>query len=506
MLFLSTIAMSASAERCASSQKILGMYVHQHWPYNHPYAARTWTLDDWRGYVHGLRQLGYNTIMIWPMTETMPDPLTESDHAALDKIRRVIDMLHADFGMTVWIALCPNVAANSEEAAKSTFEERHFFYCDTRINPGDSTALAKFMQRREQLLRPLAKADAFAIIDSDPGGYPGSTNADFVRLLGEHRKLFDRLRPGIELVYWMHTGWEAYCRFYRTGQFTMGTEAQQIDCLRRLAEMNPEPWGIANGLPFAQKLGLAHKVVSFNYGRIEGEPSFPMTNFGGEAAYEGGKSATERGVMGNAQTHCLQLPNTFAFARGAQDLPLTKADCIQFAEGLIPDRGALILRAWTALSGTDSREMREVASQLEKVPQGNLATGKLRGLLFGSPQRFMNDLVLQLRMRAAAEEFYAAAAKKETVKESLGQFVAAAETWQRRHGCENFWWDPKLRDALRALDSPRINELLDLDYNARGPLAPGETPFDQVQVAFRRIETHTPTLLEAMRDAVSRLP
>lgn len=31
--------------------KIIGMYVHQHWSYNHPYCARTWTLEDWRGYV-----------------------------------------------------------------------------------------------------------------------------------------------------------------------------------------------------------------------------------------------------------------------------------------------------------------------------------------------------------------------------------------------------------------------------------------------------------------------
>ena len=36
----------------------------------------------------------------------------------------------------------------------------------------------------------------------------------------------------------------------------------------------------------------------------------------GDVAYQGGKDATERGLMGNAQTHCLQLPNTFAFARG----------------------------------------------------------------------------------------------------------------------------------------------------------------------------------------------
>ena len=28
---------------------VLGMYVHEGWPYNHPYAARTWTVEDWRG-------------------------------------------------------------------------------------------------------------------------------------------------------------------------------------------------------------------------------------------------------------------------------------------------------------------------------------------------------------------------------------------------------------------------------------------------------------------------
>ena len=54
--------------------KMIGMYVHQHWPYKHPYAARTWTLADWRGYADGLKQLGYNTLLIWPMLEIMPDP------------------------------------------------------------------------------------------------------------------------------------------------------------------------------------------------------------------------------------------------------------------------------------------------------------------------------------------------------------------------------------------------------------------------------------------------
>ncbi len=39
---------------------------------------------------------------------------------------------------------------------------------------------------------------------------------------------------------------------------------------------------MANGLEQATKLGIADRVMSFNYGRIEGEPSFPMGNFGGQ--------------------------------------------------------------------------------------------------------------------------------------------------------------------------------------------------------------------------------
>ena len=38
---------------------MLGMYVHTHWGYHHPYAARTWSLADWKGYLGALRALGY---------------------------------------------------------------------------------------------------------------------------------------------------------------------------------------------------------------------------------------------------------------------------------------------------------------------------------------------------------------------------------------------------------------------------------------------------------------
>src|SRR5262249_34895597 len=157
-------------------------------------------------------------------------------------------------------------------------------------------------------------------------------------------------------------------------------------------------------LPYAEKLGIAEKVIRFNYGVIEGEPSFPMTHFGGTAAYEGGKAATVRGVMGNAQTHCVQLPNIFAFARGATGKTLTEADYVSFANDLIPGLGQDIVKGWQLLNGKDAAAMHAQAEVLERAAAKKPKSGPLKGLLFQDPHRFLTDLVLMLHMRAAEEE------------------------------------------------------------------------------------------------------
>ncbi len=110
--------LGAPPEAQKTSAGIVGVYVHQHWPYNHPYCARTWSVEDYRGYADGLVKLGFNTMMIWPVLETMPSPLTPSDRANLEKVAKVIAVLHHEFNMRVWLALCPNVAANNQEAAQ----------------------------------------------------------------------------------------------------------------------------------------------------------------------------------------------------------------------------------------------------------------------------------------------------------------------------------------------------------------------------------------------------
>ena len=63
--------------------------------------------------------------------------------------------------------------------------------------------------------------------------------------------------------------------------------------------------------------------------------------------------------------------------------------------------------------------------------------GRLKGLLFGSSRRFITDLVMQLRLRAAFEAFRVAAAANQDLKEPLRQFVAAVKVWQGQHGYEN---------------------------------------------------------------------
>ena len=503
-LMLSRSVFATAAESSPATAPLIGMYVHQHWPYNHPYAARTWTVEDWRGYLDGLHRLGYNMVQIWPMLETMPNPPTPSDKAALAKTQQVIDIAHRDFNMKVWIVLCPNVAADNEHAARMTAEQRHFFFSDTRVNPADPKAMDAMMAHREKLFKPLAQADAVVIIDSDPGGYPNSTNKEFVDLLMQHRKMLDRLRPGIELVYWVNFGWPAYSRWYATGQFAAGTPEEFIEAFTLLKERNPEPWGLAmigkSDLP--GKMGLESKVMSFNYGAIEGEPSFPFTNFGGTTAYDSGKNLGVRGAMGNAQTHCVQLPNTFAFVRGARGLPLMDRDYVQFANDLLPGRGDLIVAAWKALSGSDTGQMRRLVDQLTPLLKQKLATGPLKGLLFGDPNRFVNDLCLMLRMRAAFVDFVDAANSNRPLVKPFAEFVHATERWQLTHGYENAWLWPGMNEALAKLNVPSLNAVLpetDL-FHIDNYL--GNTPFDRVKTFMARVETYTPRLIQAMKRAL----
>jgi hypothetical protein len=495
-----------NAEGAWDKPPMIGMYVHQHWSYNHPYAARTWTLEDWKGYLDGLKKLGFNTVLIWPVLETMPDPLTPSDEENLAKIAAVIDFAHAQ-DMRALIALCPNVIAKNEEASKYTFVKRPFFYTDQRVNPADAVAMGNMIAWRKQLFTPLKNVDGVLIIDSDPGGYPNSNNVEFVSLLNAHRTMFNELNPHIELYYWIHAGWEAYCRFYATGEFAMGENPEIQDALRMLVKVNPEPWGLASGRGprVADELGMPERVMSYPYGAIEGEPSFPLTNFDSESAYRVGQEPGVRGIMGNSQTHCIQLPNAFLFARGATGQPRpAHEDYVAFADRLLPGHGETIVKGWEAINQTDPAAIEAARDGVAALQGQALKTGDLEGLLFGDPQRFVGDLAKMLDMRATLERFREAVfaeADAKTAGAAMAAYVRAAEVWQQTHDYKNNWYYPRMEEALMKFDPETFAPF----FKERSYRGEGDTPFEQIQNGFKQVETFTPRLLKAMHDKAEAL-
>jgi hypothetical protein len=54
-------------------------------------------------------------------------------------------------------------------------------------------------------------------------------------------------------------------------------------------------------------------VVSYHYGRIEGEPSLPMTRFDVAGVGEAGKSKGPRGVMGHVERVANSLKRSETF-------------------------------------------------------------------------------------------------------------------------------------------------------------------------------------------------
>jgi hypothetical protein len=486
-------------------KKLLGMYVHECWIYNHPYASRTWTDTDWHGYFDGLNQLGFNLVTLWPQLEIMPHPLTPSDRAKLDQHRRVIDLAHKKFDMKVWVVICPNIIPIDDYARRLTFEKRSFFGSDLRVNPADPQAMDAMMARREPLLKPLAEMDGLVIIDSDPGGYPNSTNKEFVNLLIRHRRLLDRLRPGkIELIYWAWAGWQAYARYYTTGEFAWGAEPEFIETLTLLKERNPEPWGLARELGTARKLGLESKVINFNYGALELEPSFPITNFGthtGGNPYQSGRDQAPRGAQANAQTHCLQLPGTFAFAQGAKGLPLADKEYIHFADNLIPGQGERVVSAWKALGGLESEPMLHSAADLAPLIKVKLETGPLKGLLFGDANRFVNDLYVMLRLKAACMDFIQAAGKNRDLFQPLGEFVSWLDRWHVITGYEGWWcWfaGGDINQSLQKINAPRLANFfhdMGLNFMKTGV----GTPTERIAAGNYRAETETLRLIRALK-------
>ena len=469
---------------------MLGMYLHMHWSYNHPYAARTWSLPDWRSYLTGLRSLGYDFVQIWPMLDSMPPEPTASDLAFLDKLGQVIRLAQDEMGMRVTIVSCPNTIGN-EQSSRYGFEDRPYFSCERKVNPGDPAEVAALLAGRRKQFAPISHADAVVIIDSDPGGYIGSTNEEFVALMAGQIGVMRELNPAAELVYWMHFGWERYNRFWEATQcwqpgdppVTFDNEPRVFEeTLALVRERVAEPWSVlANETNWGHRaaltaVGLGHKRCGLHYGLIEGEPTFPFTNCNpvliGDVVRRYVPAEYPHGFLANAQTHVLQLPHTYLVAEHWLKGAAARPDLAAFAEQVIPGQGELVARGWAAAERTDAALLRDLAGALRAEVGKPHAEGASSGLLIGSADRFLTDLVMNLGVRAGFVELGAALDQGGEARPALRGLLAALRPYQERLGFTDAYGGPLysgLNQQVARLDDPEINAVLTQFEDWRDP-------------------------------------
>lgn len=483
---------------------MLGMYIHTHWAYNHPYAARTWEEADWEAYLGALTKLGYDFVMVWPQMDSMPATPTPSDITWLQTLSRAIDVAHDRFGMRVGITSCPNAIGN-QAAAGYEFRNRPYFVCEERIDPGDPAAVDAFIEGRRQALQHLRNADALVVIDSDPGGYIGSTNPDFVELCRRQVEVMREVNAEAEFVYWMLAGWESYNAFWARVAADSGTDHAMWrdwkgddfpETLSLMADSIPEPWWLYGWLPehlaAIRELGMTDKAMFYPYGVIEGEPTFPLTNCNPSAVVQQvsawDRGAWPRGIMANAQSHCLQLPHTYAFAHAAAGGTVDTLDLEAFAARLLPSAAASVAAGWLELEGGDPCLQRTLALELRQLASTSPAAGDMAGLLFGDPARFLADLADNLALRAAGAGLMSAADASGDARDAVARMLCVLGPYQARTGFVDAYGGPMfslLNEPLARLGDPGLDAVL-RDFND-----------------WRRPEVRNgivPRLLGAMRD------
>ena len=83
--------------------------------------------------------------------------------------------------------------------------------------------------------------------------------------------------------------------------------------------------------------------------------------------------------------------------------------------------------------------MKKQAAELATVLKAKLEPGPLKGLLLGDARRFVKDLYLMLRVKAACMDFIAAANQNRPLRQPLAEFVSWLDRWHVVTGYDDWW-------------------------------------------------------------------
>lgn len=436
-----------------------GFYLHAYWQYNYPFAVRSWQPADYHNMFQLLKRLGFNTVMLWPVLEAVPAPLSRADREAVQAFRPIIEDARR-CGLETWLSLAAGITSTPEIAAKPWMERSLFAHMKTvRLdNPKDADA---YLRHRAELMAILNNADGYVTIDGDPGGYPGARPAEFLRVLLSDRQTIDRsgTHPKSQkIIPWIWCGWG-----------TKGVWEEPIApfvtaILDALKQRMPEPWellpgrsheGHANGrinMELVPKAGLLGRSTLMLYEAIEFEPSTPaavlqFADIRDVLKKELTHSAGARGCFGNAQQPIMVLPNLYLFARGAAepaylDRPDEKV-LADFAR-LLGGPPELLVPAWSCLN----RGLEQLPADLPAKLRAARLRGSAAAFLPGGASRYLQILAAQVDSRRRL--LHACSQPAKTPSEAaaaIAEGTAALVDWWNMHryvftgeGGEPFQW------------------------------------------------------------------
>ncbi|HWR17734.1 MAG TPA: hypothetical protein VN577_23090 [Terriglobales bacterium] len=488
------------------------------WQLNHPYGFRTWTEEDWKRFVDIVWAERGNLIFMWPYVETMTVPLAPPDEAYLQEFRRVVEYAQRQRGMEVWIMQSANRIAVTDCSVPDPRLRPHWIEgCQKDMDPSDPQQLATISKSFEALYRVVDNADAFCLIDSDPGGWPESPLSDQLKIFLEARKLLDRYSVGghrTKLVDWMWIGWGRHTSkkspqklgtvFNFTGKFPDESDIQfMADTIRNFKNNLPGPWEVVAGMtPYlesARREAALKSTVYLPYGAIESEPAFPATNMGFESLREVlaiQQTYPElRGWMGNNELLLLQFPRSFYFMNTLWDSSYrnkSESEVLDdVARLLYPDHKELIAASFLALRQKDPRTIGLLIARLEGLMRsvGKPRVGAVGRFLFPDPHIVIKSLKMQLEIRVARElliEGVRDGAKIDNAGKLVEDYFDKMLAWNKETGWEktidiNIWRSPLFerdRDLNEAL--VRLKQVI----GAGKPY----TNYEQIESFFEPIE------------------
>ena len=436
--------------------KTTGFYLHTHWAFNYPFAVRSWTRQDFKGMFNFLRALDFDRVMIWPITEALPPPLSIEDGCYLDDRRAIVADARAA-GLECWITFAPNISTRPE-IRRSPISQRHLNSYTHTYRLDQPAEHGAYFEHLERILARLDNADGYVFIDGDPGSYPGARPEEYIDLLVQVRGILNRAGAGhAKVIPWLWSGWGADWVNHApwTQDFRPLTEA----VLQQLKVYPPdEPWellpgrsfseGWANGrinLRLVEQAGLIPRATLMAYEIIEFEPVAPAITLQFDAIrrvlrQELHHAAEAQGIFSNAQQPIIPLPNLYLFARGAKDpvymeLPDGKvlADFASFLGG----PADLLLPAWSCLEP----EINILPPDLPQRLRETRLTSSVAACLPGGAEGYINILAEHLEARRVVLEACGDGCSLSSVSnapkedaERLGRAILALERWWRVHG------------------------------------------------------------------------